>query len=61
MEILLFIVLSSLVYKLLMPFIAWIVPPEKMNQAASYIQKTQREFYEKEIRKLILKWLKKNK
>ena len=42
MDILTSLTIVFLTYKLLMPFVAWIVPVDRMNSAAKYIEKTER-------------------
>ncbi|MHB8261143.1 MAG: hypothetical protein ACYDCN_09910 [Bacteroidia bacterium] len=53
MNIIIYSLIIILVYKLLMPFVAWIVPPDKMNTAAKYIERTERRF----PTKVLFKWL----
>ncbi|MFI5140817.1 MAG: hypothetical protein ACHQII_00550 [Bacteroidia bacterium] len=44
MNAILYVVIIILVYKAVMPFIAWIVPLDRMSSAAKYIEQTERRF-----------------
>jgi hypothetical protein len=58
MEILLYSLIAVLVYKLLMPFVALIVKGTGMNDAAKYIERTERGLPTKEIVKTIAERMK---
>ena len=58
MEILLYSLITVLAYKLLMPFVAWIIPTKGMEDAAKYIRRTERRFPTKDIVKTITEWMK---
>lgn len=49
MEVVFNIILIILIYKLVMPFIAWIVPQNRMESAAKYIERTERRFPTKNL------------
>jgi hypothetical protein len=50
-----------LLYKLLMPFVACIVPPDRMNNAAKYIERTERRFPTKSMSNWFKAWREKKK
>jgi hypothetical protein len=52
------LVLSPLAYRLLMPFIAWIVPKAAMNNAANYIGRTEKKYSFNGVIKSIMEFLK---
>lgn len=54
------VVAMKLVYKLLMPFVAWLVPKDTMNNAANYIERTEQPLPTKEVVKWLLKHKKHN-
>lgn len=58
MEILLYSLIAVLMYKLLMPFVALIVKGNGMDDAAKYIERTERRFPTKDIVKTITGWMK---
>lgn len=60
MEMMIYLLITVLAYKLLMPFVAWLVPSDKMNDAAKYIERTERRFPTKEIIKWFVQWKSKN-
>jgi hypothetical protein len=49
MESIFYIILLILSYKLLMPFVGWIVPQSGMENAAKYIERTERRFPTKDF------------
>ena len=56
MEMMIYLLLIVLGYKALMPFIAWIVPAQRMETAAKYIERTERRFPTKELFKWFTEW-----
>lgn len=51
-----YLLVAVLLYKILMPFVAWIVPPDRMKNAADYIERTERRFPTKDIGNWFSKW-----
>ncbi len=59
METLITIIIILLSYRLLLPFVAWIVPIKRMNAAAKYFEQTEKRFPIKDVIKSFLEWMKK--
>jgi len=56
MEVMIYLTALVLGYKLLMPFVAWIVPSSKIDAAAKYIERTERRFPTKSITNWFREW-----
>jgi hypothetical protein len=56
MATMIYLIIVVLGYKILMPFIAWIVPPQRMESAANYIERTERRFPTKELFSWFTEW-----
>lgn len=61
MEIILYTLIVVLAYKLIMPFIGWIVPERGMNNAAKYIERTERRFPTKDVVNTLTQWWQKKR
>ena len=56
MEVIIYLTALVLGYKLVMPFVGWIVGPKGMDITANYIERTERRFPTKELFKWFIEW-----